>query len=91
MKEALQHAAKSIKFIGSSWSPPAWMKNNGQLNHGGQLIGEAGSYEWKQYARYLLKYFSFVHSKYCHETICEIRLPSDSSKHTKTMHYLSGG
>lgn len=55
MKEALQLAGKSIKFIGSSWSPPAWMKTNRELNHGGTLVGEAGSYEWKQYARYLLK------------------------------------
>lgn len=55
MKEALEHAGTSIKFIGSSWSPPAWMKTNGELNHGGTLIGEAGSYQWKQYARYLLK------------------------------------
>lgn len=55
MQEAVRHAGRPIKFMGSSWSPPAWMKNNGELNHGGQLIGQAGSYEWKQYAKYLLK------------------------------------
>lgn len=57
MKEALEHASEPIKFIGSSWSPPAWMKNNGKLNNGGQLLAEAGSYQWKQYAKYLLKFF----------------------------------
>jgi O-glycosyl hydrolase len=55
MQEATRMQTTPLKFIGSSWSPPAWMKNNGELNHGGALKGRAGQYEWKQYARYLLK------------------------------------
>ncbi|CAL8123450.1 unnamed protein product [Orchesella dallaii] len=57
MNEAQRHRGEPIKFIGSSWSPPAWMKTNGELNHGGTLIGNAGSEEWKTYARYLRKFF----------------------------------
>jgi len=57
MQEAMRLAGRPLKLMGSSWSPPAWMKNNGEINHGGQLIGNAGSEEWKTYARYLLKFF----------------------------------
>ena len=55
MHEAQRLRGEPIKFIGSSWSPPAWMKTNRELNHGGTLIGNAGSQEWKTYARYLRK------------------------------------
>jgi len=54
--------AKSIskhdmKLFASSWSPPAWLKNNGQLNHGGSLSDSAGSRIWETYAGYLVKFF----------------------------------
>ncbi len=36
---AAQRAAKQqIKLLASPWSPPAWMKSNGQMNHGGKLL-----------------------------------------------------
>jgi len=57
MQEAQAMSKIPIKFMASSWSPPAWLKNNGELNHGGQLIDGAGSTVWKTYARYLLKFF----------------------------------
>ncbi len=49
----------AIKFIASSWSPPAWLKNNNELNHGGQLNEGPGSVFWQTYAKYLLKYGLF--------------------------------
>lgn len=46
---------KDIKFLGSAWSPPAWMKTNGKLNGKGQLIGEPGGKYYKTYANYLVR------------------------------------
>jgi glucosylceramidase len=58
IQEAQRHSSRPIKFMGSSWSPPAWMKTNGELNHGGSLKENAGSEVWKSYARYLLRFFT---------------------------------
>ncbi|MGR5470638.1 hypothetical protein ACPV51_25815, partial [Vibrio astriarenae] len=33
-------AAEKITLFSSPWSPPAWMKTNGQMNHGGKLKPE---------------------------------------------------
>lgn len=30
----------SIEFLSSPWSPPAFMKSNGEMNHGGKLLPE---------------------------------------------------
>lgn len=39
--QAAQRVAKRpIKLLVSPWSPPAWMKTNGQMNHGGKLLPE---------------------------------------------------
>ena len=38
IQAALRVAARPIKLLVSPWSPPAWMKSNGQMNHGGQLL-----------------------------------------------------
>ena len=35
IQAALRVAARPIKLLVSPWSPPAWMKSNGQMNHGG--------------------------------------------------------
>ncbi len=37
--QAAQRAAgRPLKLLASPWSPPAWMKSNGQMNHGGKLM-----------------------------------------------------
>ena len=37
--QAAQRAAgRPLKLLVSPWSPPAWMKTNGQMNHGGKLL-----------------------------------------------------
>jgi glucosylceramidase len=33
-------ANRPLKLLASPWSPPAWMKTNGQMNHGGSLKPE---------------------------------------------------
>ncbi|MCT2197285.1 glucosylceramidase [Paenibacillus sp. p3-SID1389] len=38
--DAAQTAGKNITMLASPWSPPAWMKTNGDMNHGGQLKPE---------------------------------------------------
>jgi glucosylceramidase len=46
----------NAKYFGSAWSPPAWMKTNGELNHGGFLKDKPGSGGYKAFAHYLVKY-----------------------------------
>jgi glucosylceramidase len=38
IQAALRVAGRPIKLLVSPWSPPAWMKSNGQMNQGGQLL-----------------------------------------------------
>ncbi|HUX82117.1 MAG TPA: glycoside hydrolase family 30 protein [Halothiobacillus sp.] len=38
IKQAQQVAGKPINLLISPWSPPAWMKSNGEMNHGGRLL-----------------------------------------------------
>jgi glucosylceramidase len=38
IKAALAVAKGPIKLLVSPWSPPAWMKSNGQMNQGGKLL-----------------------------------------------------
>jgi glucosylceramidase len=45
--------APGIKIMGSPWSPPAWMKTNGNLR-GGKLKPEA----YETYAQYFVKYIT---------------------------------
>lgn len=50
--KSAQKRNKSIKFISSPWSPPAFMKDNNDLYHGGKLLNK---YK-KVWANYLVKY-----------------------------------
>ena len=38
IQAALRVAKRPIKLLVSPWSPPAWMKSNGEMNHGGKLL-----------------------------------------------------
>ncbi len=55
MKKANALATHPIKYYGSPWSAPAWMKTNNNLIYGGGLKGEAGSENWQIYAKYFVK------------------------------------
>lgn len=51
-----QEAGKEIVFLASPWSPPAFMKTNGEMNHGGKLKREFYGMWAKMIARYLTEY-----------------------------------
>ena len=56
IRAALQVAGRPIKLFASPWSPPAWMKTNGQMNYGGKLKPEYRQTWAKYYARYVQAY-----------------------------------
>ena len=56
IKAAQAVARQPIKLLASPWSPPAWMKSNGQMNHGGHLRPEYRA-AWAQcYVRFIQEY-----------------------------------
>ncbi|HYE82082.1 MAG TPA: glycoside hydrolase family 30 protein [Clostridia bacterium] len=52
IKEAIAVKGSEIKLLASPWSPPGWMKTNGEMNHGGKLKEEYR----ESWARYFAKY-----------------------------------
>ncbi|OZM58069.1 glucosylceramidase [Lottiidibacillus patelloidae] len=40
IKDAMEAKGSSIPLLASPWSPPAWMKTNNEMNHGGKLLPE---------------------------------------------------
>lgn len=40
IKKAIESAGGSLNLFVSPWSPPAWMKDNGDMLHGGKLLPE---------------------------------------------------
>ncbi|MCA1032551.1 glucosylceramidase [Bacillus timonensis] len=40
VKDAMEVKGGSIPLLASPWSPPAWMKTNNEMNHGGKLLPE---------------------------------------------------
>jgi glucosylceramidase len=56
IQEAQRTAGKPLKILASPWSPPAWMKTNGQMNHGGALKPEFRDAWARYFARYIREY-----------------------------------
>jgi glucosylceramidase len=52
IKEALQKSGNKMKLFASPWSPPAWMKSNNNMLHGGKLKSEY----YGTWARYYIKF-----------------------------------
>lgn len=52
--KAAQKAADGLYLFASPWSPPAWMKDNNDLCHGGRLLEEY----YATWARYMVRYLS---------------------------------
>jgi len=52
MKRAMVAAKGNIKIFASPWSPPAWMKTNNDMLHGGKLKAEYA----QTWAEYFVKY-----------------------------------
>ncbi len=56
IKAAFAVAGGPLKLIASPWSPPAWMKTNGEMNHGGKLKPEYRAAWAAYYCRYIQAY-----------------------------------
>jgi glucosylceramidase len=56
IKEAARVAGQPLKLIATPWSPPAWMKTNGQMNQGGKLKLEYRLAWANYYVRYVEEY-----------------------------------
>jgi glucosylceramidase len=52
IKKAMQTAGGNLKLFVSPWSPPAWMKGNNDMLHGGKLKPEY----YQSWANYYVKY-----------------------------------
>ena len=56
IKAAQRVAGSALKLLASPWSPPPWMKSNGQMNGGGTLLPQYRS-TWAQcYVRFIQAY-----------------------------------
>ncbi|MDE2083192.1 MAG: glycoside hydrolase family 30 protein [Burkholderiales bacterium] len=56
IQAAQRVAGQPLKLIASPWSPPAWMKSNHQMNHGGHLKPEYRAAWARCYARFIEAY-----------------------------------
>jgi len=52
IKQAMAAAGGKLTLFVSPWSPPAWMKDNHDLLHGGKLLAEY----WQPWANYYVKF-----------------------------------
>lgn len=48
VQKAARKGESSVQFLMSPWSPPGWMKDNGEMNHGGHLLSRYKEL-WAQY------------------------------------------
>ncbi|MCC5894508.1 MAG: glycoside hydrolase family 30 protein [Alkalibacterium sp.] len=53
LRRAQEIAGQPLTLVASPWSPSAWMKTNGERNHGGKLMKEYYSLWAKYIARYV--------------------------------------
>jgi|TARA_B110000438_G_scaffold33744_1_gene33336 glucosylceramidase len=56
IKDALHESKLPIHIMASPWSPPLWMKTNGQMNHGGKLKKEYRESWANYYCKYINSY-----------------------------------
>ena len=56
IKNAIEEAETPVQIMASPWSPPAWMKTNGQMNHGGKLKEEFRDTWAIYYCKYINAY-----------------------------------
>ncbi len=56
IKDAQRIAGAPLKLFASPWSPPAWMKTTGQMNHGGKLKSECRDAWARYFVRYVEEY-----------------------------------
>lgn len=56
IRAAVKESRTPVHFMAAPWSPPAFMKTNGEMNHGGKLRQEYYSAWADYYAKYLSEY-----------------------------------
>jgi glucosylceramidase len=56
IKAAQRVAGQPLKLLVSPWSPPAWMKSNGQMNHGGKLLPQYANAWARCFVRFIEAY-----------------------------------
>ena len=56
IKAAQAAASQPIQLLVSPWSPPAWMKSNGQMNQGGKLLPQYANAWARCYIRFIQEY-----------------------------------
>jgi len=56
IKDAMAVPGARFKIFASPWSPPAWMKTNGEMNHGGKLKPEYAGVWARYFAEYIKAY-----------------------------------
>jgi glucosylceramidase len=56
IKRAQELSGGKLKLFSSPWSPPAWMKTNGEMNHGGKLKAKYRQAWADYYVRYIREY-----------------------------------
>ena len=59
IKDALRLTKNKFRIMASPWSPPSWMKTNGQMNEGGKLKEE---YK-RAWSDYYCKFIEFYHGE----------------------------
>lgn len=56
VKDAMKYSGGELVLFASPWSPPAYMKDNNSMLHGGSLLGEYKELWAKYYAKYIKAY-----------------------------------
>jgi len=56
IKDAIKTKGGEIKLMATPWSPPPWMKSNGEMNHGGKLLPEYREVWAKFYTKFIKSY-----------------------------------
>lgn len=56
IKEAMRAAGGKLTMFASPWSPPAWMKTNNDMLHGGKLKPEYGNAWANMYVKFIADY-----------------------------------
>jgi glucosylceramidase len=56
IKAAQRVAQHPLRILASPWSPPAWMKSNGEMNHGGTLLPQYRQAWARCYVRFIQAY-----------------------------------
>lgn len=56
IKAAQLVAGPALQLLASPWSPPAWMKSNGQMNGGGRLLPQHAAAWARCYVRFIQAY-----------------------------------